>query len=68
MEADALLAPECDLTGSLASIGRFAMQAYFVRGNDKRAQLYEVLDAFNIQVFIWLVASAQLVHCFGLAQ
>ena len=32
------------------------LQAYFVRGNDKRAQLYEVLDAFNIQVFIWLVA------------
>lgn len=43
------------------------MQAYFVRGNDKRAQLNEVLDAFNIQVFFWLVASGQCVHCFGLA-
>ena len=29
------------------------LQAYFVRGNDKRAQLNEVLDAFNIQVFFW---------------
>lgn len=43
------------------------LQAYFVRGNDKRAQLNEVLDAFNIQVFFWLVASGQCVHCFGLA-
>ena len=44
-----------ELPGSWASIGYHVMQAYFVRGNDKRAQLYEVLDAFDIQVpYGWL--------------